>query len=68
MDVEFKDPRKSPYCIPSRAEVVDVRSRRDLAGVALILSCSETPSSIACLERLSQSVSVQGKSQGSVKL
>lgn len=55
MGVEFKDPRKSPYCIPNRAEVVDVRSRRDLAGVALIPSCSETPSSIACLERFSHS-------------
>lgn len=55
MGVEFKDPQKSPYCIPNRAEGVDVRSRRDLAGIALILSCSETPSSIACVERFSHS-------------
>lgn len=55
MGVEFKDPRKSPYCIPNRAEVVDVGSHRDLAGIALILSYSETPSSIACLERFSHS-------------
>lgn len=69
MGDEFKDPRKSSYCIPNRAEVVDVRSRRDLAGVALIPSCSETPSSIACLERFSHSqYQFRASSQGSVKL
>lgn len=68
MSVEFKDPQKSPYCIPNRAEDVDVCSRRDLASIALILSRSETLTHSLPGEPLLQPVSVQGKSQGAVKL